>query len=129
MYKRQILFQPLWGYLSDILHQRRILVLIGSLGVAAASLGLFYAQSVSYTHLDVYKRQTLGDVVGRFKSLTTRHYIESVHTKQWTPFARRLWQRNYYEHIIRDEKDYQAIYEYVLSNPQNWMDDPERPAY
>lgn len=40
-----ILFQPLWGYLSDILHQRRILVLIGSLGVAAASLGLFYVQS------------------------------------------------------------------------------------
>ncbi|MGI6740868.1 MAG: transposase [Brevefilum sp.] len=75
------------------------------------------------------RRTTLGDVVGRFKSLTTHRYIEGIHTKQWTPFARRLWQRNYYEHIIRDEKDYQAVYEYVLSNPQNWTDDPERPAY
>jgi len=36
-----------------------------------------------------------------------------------------LWQRNYYEHIIRDEKDLQAKRDYILSNPLNWEDDDE----
>jgi REP-associated tyrosine transposase len=36
-----------------------------------------------------------------------------------------LWQRNYYEHIIRDEKDLQAKRNYILGNPMNWEDDDE----
>ena len=36
-----------------------------------------------------------------------------------------LWQRNYYEHIIRDEKDLQAKRDYILSNPLNWEHDDE----
>ena len=36
-----------------------------------------------------------------------------------------LWQRNYYEHVIRDEKDLQAKRDYILSNPLNWKDDDE----
>lgn len=40
-----ILFQPVWGYLSDVFNQRRILLLIGSLGVALACLGLVYAET------------------------------------------------------------------------------------
>jgi len=39
-----------------------------------------------------------------------------------------LWQRNYYEHVIRDERDYQAIYDYILTNPQNWDKDEENQA-
>jgi REP element-mobilizing transposase RayT len=34
-----------------------------------------------------------------------------------------VWQRNYYEHIIRDEEDYQRIYDYILTNPIRWADD------
>ena len=34
-----------------------------------------------------------------------------------------VWQRNYYEHIIRDEKSYQRIKEYILNNPANWSED------
>jgi putative transposase len=36
-----------------------------------------------------------------------------------------LWQRNYYEHIIRDEKDLQAKRNYILGNPMKWEDDDE----
>ena len=36
-----------------------------------------------------------------------------------------LWQRNYYEHIIRNERDYLAIYDYILANPMNWEKDEE----
>lgn len=34
-----------------------------------------------------------------------------------------VWQRNYYEHIIRDEKSYQRIAEYIFNNPSNWQQD------
>ena len=37
----------------------------------------------------------------------------------------KIWQRNYYEHVIRDEMDYQKIYEYIESNPINWSLDEE----
>ncbi len=35
----------------------------------------------------------------------------------------KLWQRNYYEHIIRNEKSYHRITEYILNNPANWQQD------
>jgi len=46
---------------------------------------------------------SLGDIVRRFKTLTTRQYIDGVKSSHWSPFPGRLWQRNYYEHIIRSE--------------------------
>jgi len=36
-----------------------------------------------------------------------------------------LWQRNYYEHIIRDQQDYLSKSSYILNNPRNWEDDDE----
>ena len=36
-----------------------------------------------------------------------------------------LWQRNFYEHVIRNEQDYQAIIQYILANPMNWEKDEE----
>jgi putative transposase len=37
-----------------------------------------------------------------------------------------FWQRNYYEHVIRDENDHLAAYDYILTNPLNWERDEER---
>ncbi len=45
---------------------------------------------------------SLPDVVHRFKSLTTALYRGGVAQKGWTPFPKRVWQRNYYEHVIRN---------------------------
>lgn len=36
-----------------------------------------------------------------------------------------VWQSNYYEHVIRDEKDLQAKYDYIVGNPLNWKNDHE----
>jgi REP element-mobilizing transposase RayT len=66
---------------------------------------------------------TLGDIVGGFKSLTTVKYIENIKFKNWKPFDGKIWQRNYYEHIIRDEKDYARISDYIKNNPRNWKED------
>ena len=41
------------------------------------------------------------------------------------PFVGRLWQRNDYEHIIRDERELERIREYILNNPANWATDED----
>ncbi|MGV8058230.1 MAG: transposase [Smithellaceae bacterium] len=58
-----------------------------------------------------------------FKTMTTNEYIRNVKQNGWHPFNKKLWQRNYYEHIIRDEKSYQRIAEYIVNNSVNWQID------
>ncbi len=70
---------------------------------------------------------TLGDIVGVFKSITTDEYICGIKTLGWVPFTDKLWQRNYYEHIIRNETSLNAIREYIAMNPERWADDPDNP--
>ena len=68
---------------------------------------------------------SLPEIVHRIKSLTTHRYTMGVMNKGWTRFEKHLWQRNYYEHVIRNEWDYRAIYDYILANPMNWEKDEE----
>jgi REP element-mobilizing transposase RayT len=65
---------------------------------------------------------SLFDAVQRFKSLTTTRYRYGVIGQKWTPFNGRLWQRNYYEHVIRDDADLYAIRQYIAGNPARWAD-------
>ncbi len=71
---------------------------------------------------------TLGDVVGAYKSLTTVEYASGVGTLNWPPFERRLWHRNYYEHVVRNEESLSLIRQYILDNPAQWVLDRENPA-
>ena len=48
------------------------------------------------------------DVIGKFKSFTNNKYGTT------------LWQRSFHDHIIRDEKDYLKIWNYIDTNPQKW---------
>jgi len=70
---------------------------------------------------------SLPDVVHRFKSLTTARYRREVRDSGWQPFAGRLWQRNYYEHVIRDEDELDRVRQYIAENPLRWDEDPENP--
>ena len=70
---------------------------------------------------------SLPDVVHRFKTMTTKQYIDGVKQLNWRPFNKRVWQRNYFEHIIRDEKDYNRICEYIKNNPLKWELDSLHP--
>ncbi|HXV49041.1 MAG TPA: hypothetical protein VEB61_09585 [Candidatus Binatia bacterium] len=63
----------------------------------------------------------------RFKTLTTNRYIHGVKQSGWTPFAGRLWQRNYYEHIIRDDAELIRIREYVANSPLQWENGRQKP--
>ena len=65
----------------------------------------------------------LRDIIGWFKTMTTNEYIRGVKNGLYEPFSERLWQRNYYEHVIRDEQDYISIAEYIRNNPAKWEED------
>ncbi len=67
----------------------------------------------------------LGDVVGAYKSLTTVEYGRGVKAMDWAPFHGRLWQRNYYEHILRNEQSMEITRQYILDNPLQWAFDAE----
>jgi|WetSurMetagenome_2_1015567.scaffolds.fasta_scaffold377428_1 putative transposase len=66
---------------------------------------------------------TLGDAIRTFKSISAIQ-VNRVLARTGQP----LWQRNYYEHIIRNKTSLERVREYVASNPQNWMMDQENPA-
>ena len=69
----------------------------------------------------------LPEIVQWFKTMTTNEYIRHVKNDGWPPFRKRLWQRNYYEHIIRDEKSLHRIRQYIAENPSRWEQDNENP--
>ncbi|MDR3000032.1 MAG: hypothetical protein LBU89_02110 [Fibromonadaceae bacterium] len=59
-------------------------------------------------------------LINRCKTGTTNKYINGVKTSSWVPFNKKLWQRNYYEHVIRNETEYAEIAEYIHKNPILW---------
>jgi len=65
----------------------------------------------------------LSMVVRWFKTMSTNEYIRGVNELGWTPFDRKLWQRNYYEHIIRDDTSLQNIAYYITNNAAHWQED------
>jgi hypothetical protein len=70
---------------------------------------------------------SLGDVVGMFKSVSTHEYAMNVHVHKWPPFPGKLWQRNYYERIIRNEREMNRIRHYIINNPSQWDNDVNNP--
>jgi len=58
--------------------------------------------------------------------MTTNEYIRGVKQYHWLPFSGKLWQRNYYKHIIRNQDDYERIFTYIAANPSNWAENEEK---
>jgi putative transposase len=69
----------------------------------------------------------LGNVIGWFKTMTTNAYIHGVREQAWQPFNRKLWHRNYYEHIVRDQLAKERIHTYIEQNPARWWRDCMHP--
>jgi REP element-mobilizing transposase RayT len=67
-------------------------------------------------------------VVGWFKTMTTNGYLLGVKAGRWPPFEGRLWQRGYYERIVRNESELARTRDYIAANPLRWSDDAENPA-
>jgi putative transposase len=99
--------------------------------------GILFITSVGATHASPKmsnaltnpagpKQRSLGVIVGSFKSAATKR----VNALRGTP-GMRVWQRNYYEHVIRDEEDLRELREYIVNNPLRWELDqlhPDNPS-
>jgi len=72
----------------------------------------------SRTAPTITKRKPLGRIIGAFKTVSTKQ----INKIQNTP-GNKLWQRNYWEHVIRDEKDLNRIQQYIINNPLKWTED------
>ena len=64
------------------------------------------------------KPNSIGAIVGSFKSAVTKRIGRELN-------ATGIWQRNYYEHIIRNHEDWDRIHRYIESNPSMWAEDQE----
>jgi len=69
------------------------------------------------------KRKTLGRLVGAFKTVSTKRINEF----RGTP-GLPVWQRNYYERVVRDDDELTDIRQYIADNPVRWAEDRENPT-
>jgi REP element-mobilizing transposase RayT len=74
-------------------------------------------------------RPTLPQIVQWFKTMTASEYIRGVKQNSWPAFDKHFWQRNYYEHIVRDGPDLTNIRSYITNNPLQWAFDTENPNH
>lgn len=68
--------------------------------------------------------RSLGAFVGGFKSATTTR-INEIRQNPGSP----VWQRNYYERVIRHERELQRMRDYIAGNPAKWAEDKENPVF
>ena len=84
--------------------------------------------SVGATHASPLHRpsgppkRSIGAIVGSYKSAVSKR----INTMRGTPGVS-VWQRNYYEHVIRTESALNRIRHYITDNPARWSEDPENP--
>ncbi|MBF0104319.1 MAG: transposase [Deltaproteobacteria bacterium] len=71
---------------------------------------------------------TVGDIVGAYKSLCVHNCLKWIKQNEPDRVLGKFWQRNYYEHVIRNEKSLDQIREYIINNPANWQGDEMNPA-
>ncbi|MBI1920776.1 MAG: hypothetical protein HYS23_06805 [Geobacter sp.] len=69
----------------------------------------------------------LPTIVQWFKTMTSNEYMKNVAQSGWPSFPGRLWQRNYYERVIRSDTELDKFRSYILHNPARWVEDEENP--
>ena len=80
-----------------------------------------------HTLLGEHTGSPLRKIVQWFKTMTTNEYIRGVKQHGWQPFPGKLWQRNYWERIVRNEIELHQIREYIQNNPSQWGQDKLNP--
>ena len=77
----------------------------------------------NYAQAGGHAGSPLQTVIQWFKTQTTNEYIKMVKSRILKPFDERVWQRSYYEHVVRCEQDLFEIRKYIEGNPINWIKD------
>jgi len=64
--------------------------------------------------------RSLQDAMRFFKTMTTNEYIQCVKNESLPSFDKKLWQKFYFDHVIRNEQDFKETWEYIENNPMKW---------
>lgn len=104
-------------------HFHSILEIVGQPQGIAPTEVIVPSEGIAPTERIFPTRRTIGDMVGAFQSIVTVEYIRGIKTLGWQPFDGKLFQRKYWEHIIRNEQSYHRIAQYILNNPSKWKED------
>jgi REP element-mobilizing transposase RayT len=78
------------------------------------------ASTDAHVILGEHTGSPLHRVVQWFKTMSTNEYIRGVKQNGWSPFPGKFWQRNYWEHIVRNEPELNRIRVYIHNNPAQW---------
>jgi len=111
-------------------HVHGIVAIIGGVGAGGRGRMLVGARGVRPSddletgkgtrRVPLRRARSLASFIAGFKSASTKRIREMWRLEEGT-----VWQRNYYEHIIRDDTELNKICEYISTNPLRWMSDPE----
>lgn len=85
--------------------------------------GKYFINTPDPERADTGSAPTISEVMQSFKRYSTTEYTKLVRQGVLPPFDKKIWQRSFHDHIIRNEKDFQAIYKYIDENPVNWEND------
>ena len=95
-------------------------------GIITVGAQFIAPASAPYNHVGIAREgamnraPTLGEIVRTYKAASTRMIRQTANLE----FA---WQRNYYEHVVRNEESLNRIRQYIMENPARWAIDRENP--
>ncbi|TCD26672.1 hypothetical protein EZ456_11985 [Pedobacter psychrodurus] len=101
-------------------HMHGIIVLLDIAAVVGATLSVVQEED-ELNSATARVAPTIPDIVGAYKSIVSNACLQLFKSQNKT--MGKLWQRNYYEHIIGDESAYQNISNYIKNNPSKWNED------
>jgi REP element-mobilizing transposase RayT len=111
-------------------HIHGIFVIVGAPLAGAHSAGAApsrYHPGTSKNRAAARAAPTVGDIIGAYKSLCVHYGLKWVQNNAPDRILGKLWQRNYWEHIVRDESEWDRIREYICNNPMQWQSDQLNP--
>ena len=78
---------------------------------------------ITVSRADMESAPTISEIVQSFKRYSTVEYVKMVKDGILPPFDKQIWQRSFYDHVIRNRDDYNEIYKYIYENPMKWQFD------
>ncbi len=96
------------------------IIVIAHVGAPLAGAQNTGAQNLDERRARASHAPTVGEMIGAYKSIVADKCLELWKSNRPDEMLGKLWQRNFFEHIIRDEHSLNNIREYIVCNPENW---------
>ncbi len=74
----------------------------------------------AHSGVPLRRARSLSSLVAQFKATSTRAINEALGMQ-----STKIWQRGFYEHVVRDDDDFERIADYIVRNPDRWITAPE----